>query len=583
MANKKSKEKVQNTASAKSIGFSTKNNRTPKAAAEPEKKGAKLNSKAVILVAITLVVAIAAGIIIGVFILKKNSEAPALDYMKDDLSRYITISKSDYAGYTIDIPLDSLTDALVERRINSLLTEHKKVAYDGGFMKSVALSLGDEAYIYFRGYTVDKDGRENDFEGSSNFEAEDPTIIEVGTGNVIENGSVSGQFIPGFAESLVGIVPNDHTPFALIKDGAVQRGDVIYLSYTVIGENGNKTVSAERIDLSLPYINEKYGEGFVEFFVGNGEKAAQNIGAAISDKFICKIGDNKTETVYSSMKIEYATRCESDPVTISVRFPANYSKEDLRGVEAKFDVYVRYAIIYDTPEFNDKFITETLKVKESELSEYKGNTLTEKYRAKVSAELEKEIEESNHNLLLDKMWDRLTDKVVIKELPEAEVTDFYNSYYDEISNGYAQYESYGYFSSLDDYAAYHLSQQYGKTLSAGESWKDYIRGMAESDVTQKLIFYYIIREENLIPSDAEYKKIYDRLYDELLDELLLANASQFEGLEGEKYDEKLTELKVDQILSALLFEIFIWRSDHKGSSFLPLSAVFTLLVAEIFG
>ena len=540
MADKKAKGKAQAASPAKSIGFSTKS--APKraaAAAEPKNKSNK--AKAIALIALTLVIAITAGIVIGVLIINKNKPAPSIDYMKDDLSKYITISKEDYSGYTIDIPLDKLTDELVMNEINSLLTSKKVLNKDfgGGFMKSVALSLGDEAYIYFRGYTVDENGREHDFAGSSNFDEEDPSILEVGTGNLISDGEVSGQFIPGFGEALVGIVPINYAPFEIIREGTVGAGDVIYLSYTVIGENGNKTVSSERIDLALPYINEQYGEGFVEFFVG------KSIGSDISDKLICEAGEGKTDTVYSAMKIEYVTRCESDPATITVKFPANYAKEELRGVEAKFDIYVKYAIIYDTPEFDDKFITETLKVKESELKDYQGSTLAEKYRAKISAELSKEIEESNHNLLLDKVWDRLTAKVKVIELPQAEIDAFYNSYYNEINSAYNQYiNTYGQSSAtLDAFAPSYISYTYGKTLGNDETWKDYITEMAKSDVKQKLTFYYIIRQENLIPSDAEYKEISERLYNELFEELKEKNAYQFEGLEGKEYDEKIAELK----------------------------------------
>ncbi len=540
MADKKTKGKAQSTAPAKSIGFSTKGSARKVAQnTEPEKKASK--GKTIALVALTLVIAIAAGIVIGLLIVNKDKTEPPVDYMKDDLSKYITISKEDYSGYTIDIPLDELTDGLVMNRINSLLTSKKTLNKDfgGGFMKSVALSLGDEAYIYFRGYTVDENGRENDFEGSSNFEEEDPSIIEVGTGNVIENGEVSGRFIPGFGEALAGIVPMNYDPFELIREGKIQAGDVIYLTYTVISEKGNKTVSKERIDLALPYINDKYGEGFVEFFVG------KSIGEAISDKLICKMGEGKTDTVYSDMKIEYATRCETSPVTITVTFPANYAKEDLRGVEAKFDVYVKYAIIYDTPEFDDRFITDSLKVKEAELNDYNGATLAERYRAKISAELEGEIEESNHNLLLDKVWERLTEKVKVKELPKVEVDAFYNSYYNEINAAYNQYiNTYGQSSAtLDAFAPSYLSYTYGKELGANESWRDYITEMAKSDVKQKLTFYYIIRQENFIPVGDEYEKLSKRLYDELFEELKENNAYQFEGLEGKEYDEKIAELK----------------------------------------
>jgi len=536
----------QNENRTSSIGFSSKGKKTPTTTAQPERDRLTKN-QIIIIICVALIAVTISGAIIGTVIAVKNINNP--DFMTSNLSRYISISEDGYKGYEIDIPLDSFSESAVDRKVNMLLTEHKTLneEYKGRYPKTHALAVGDTVKIYYRGYTVGEDGRETDFEGSSNF-TDTTTTIEVGTGNIIddETGKVSGNFIAGFGESLVGFVPKDYSDFDKLTTGRIMAGDVIYLSYTVIGESGSKSsVKNERIDLALPYIDEIYGTGFTEFFVGkleDGEaKGFKNIGEDISE-FICRIGDDKTDTVYSDMKVEFVTRgCETNPITITVRFPANYGVETLNGKEAKFDVYIDNASLYDVPAFDDKFITETLKVSAEDLSSYSGATLTEKYRAKLREECKTEIEESNHELLLDEMWAHIISNVEIKKLPRTTVETYYNAYYSKIASYYSGYTSQ--YDTLDKFAVAYLNNTYGAGLATGGDWQGYITKLAEGEVTQKTVFYYIIREENFFPSDEEYREIYDNLYNDILDYYLELHEEEFSKLEGDEYEKELQTLK----------------------------------------
>ena len=543
MANKNKKGAPE--APKKSIGFSTKKGNTPAPEAAPVKE--RLSRKQIIiLIAVMLVAVMISGAIIGAVVASKKAEDP--DFMRARLSKYISISEDDYTGYKIDIPLDTFSDSDLLRKVNKLICEHKTLneQYKGKFAKSEPLSLGDNAYIYYRGYTVDENGREKDFLGSSNFADEEPIILEVGTGNIIDkNGEVAGEFIGGFGEALVGIVPIEYTAFEKIYSGRVMPGDVIYLSYTVASDKRNEVVENERIDLGLPYIDEIYGEGFTELFLGKSENGEQtgykNIGDEIKSFIIAKKDGQATDTVYSDMKIEFATRCEDSPKTITVRFPANYSEKSLRGVEAKFDVYVKYAAIYDTAEFDDKFITETLKVSAEELSSYAGESLADKYKAKLKAKGEADTEKSNHEILAEEMWKHLTEKVEIKRLPEKTVEYYYNSYYNRISNTYSSYSSQ--YESLDAFAVYYINRTYGESLAADADWTAYVTKLAEKEVTQKLLLYYIIREENFLPTEAEYDSLYDEMYSEILDYYLELHKEEFDAFSEEEYEEELEILK----------------------------------------
>ncbi len=545
MANKKKNKGA--AAPTNSIGFGTKGKKAPTPAEKPEKE--KLTKKQIIiLVSVFLLAVIVSGVIIGVVVALKRADDP--DFLSADLSKYITLSKEDYSGYDINIPLDVYTDSELMRRINILRCQHKTLneALSGQFVKSEALSLGDEAYIYYRGYTVDENGRETDFEGSSNFSSEKMTILEVGTGNVIdeEDGEVAGQFVPGFGEGLVGIIPIDHASFEKITDGRVMPGDVIYLSYTVIGEGGNKTVASERIDLGLDYIDELYGEGFTELFVGkveNGETTGfKSVGEEIESAILRKSGES-TDTVYSDMKVEFLTRCEKSPITLSVRFPANYYKESLRGVQAKFDVYVKYGVLYDVPEYDDKLVTEKLKVKEEDVKDYAGATISERYKNKISEDIEKEIEESNNAVLIEKMWDNLFDNVEVIKLPETTYARYYSEYYDEIEYGYELSLEQNSSLKLDSYAVGYINYYYSAELSETDDWKEYISVLAQRDLVQDLILYYIIREENLLPSEAEFNELREDMYNDVLEYSLELHEAELSLLEGEEYDKKVDQIK----------------------------------------
>ena len=543
MANKNKKGAPE--APKKSIGFSTKKRSVAAPVAAPERE--RLTRKQiVILISVMLVAVMISGAIIGAVISIKKADDP--DFMKARLSRYISISEDGYTGYKIDIPLDEFSDSDLLRAINKLLCEHKTLNayYNGKFAKSEPLSLGDAAYLYYRGYTVDENGREKDFAGSSNFTDDTPVILEVGTGNVLDNdGNVSGEFIAGFGEALTGIVPIEYTEFEKINSGRVMPGDVIYLSYTVSSDKRNEVVKNERIDLGLSYIDEVYGDGFTELFVGkseNGEVTGyKSIGEEIKS-FIIKKKDNQlTDTVYSNMKIEFATRCEDSPKTVTLRFPANYAEESLRGVEAKFDVYVKYATIYDTATFDDKFVSETLKVSADELSGYAGESLADKYKAKLKAEGEEKTDESNYELLVEEMWKHLMDKVEIKKLPKKTVDFYYNSYYTLISNTYKSYSNE--FADLDSFAVAYLNRTYGADLEDDGDWGAYITKLAEKDVVQKLLLYYIIREEGFLPSDEEYQGLYDKFYSEILDYYLDLHKEEFAEYSEEEYKTELEILK----------------------------------------
>ena len=119
---------------------------------------------------------------------------PRYDYMSADVAPDVTINKADYTDITLTVP-----DALqigeddVQDYIQNIRFQYRKAVNGTTMVKDKPLAMGDDAYIYYKGFV---DGKE--FEGGSNWDDDAPYTLGLG----------SGAFIPGFEEALVGVVPN---------------------------------------------------------------------------------------------------------------------------------------------------------------------------------------------------------------------------------------------------------------------------------------------------------------------------------------------------------------------------------------
>ena len=112
-------------------------------------------------------------------------------------------------------------------------------------------------------------------------------------------------------------------------------------------------------------------------------------------------------------------------------------------------------------------------------------------------------EEKVHTAAEDAMWEYLKKTVKIKKMPSREVNRIYENYYYDIMHDYrsANADGAGY-ESLDEYARDALG------LDIGADWTEYIMMMTEDEVMEKLIFYTIIRNEGLVPTEEEFKVLY---------------------------------------------------------------------------
>jgi len=481
------------------IYMNKKNNAAEKGAATKKEKnsragsnatGSYLSKKSIIIisaVSLVLVAALVIGIVFSVIFSRD------IDYLEDNLSLYITLPEKEYKGYTLEVLYDEMRDSDVDRKIMSLRYQKRKgTLHNGGNVINLnqPIDAGDTVKIYYRGYTVDELGNETAFNGGCNFSS---TPYSLGIGSL--------GFIPGFEESIIGVKPADYSKLTVKNTGNVEVGDVIYLSYKAMLPDGSSvSKTAEKIDLSILGIDDEYGAGFKNHFIG------KKIGTKMSESVTFE--KDGGSAVYFDMTVEYATVGEDNPLTIEAYFPADYGEASLKGKTVFFDVYFEEVVAYDTPEYNEEFITKTLGVSDEALSEYEGNNVVEKHKNMLKAEIEKEYLENKKTLVEEAIWNHLHENVKVKRLPQSQVDEIYYEYYNEIQNTYQTYSQY--YDSVDSFAKTYLK------ITDGTDWKEIIRERAESVVTEKLMFYYIIRKESLVPSDEEFQARYNENVEEFL-------------------------------------------------------------------
>ena len=204
----------------------TNTKKHPTAAAK-NAKAHKGNDSLIAIIAASVALIIIVGIVIVTVIATRKDD---VDYLNDDLSAFVEISPEIYKNVEFDIPLMSYTDALLAREINKLLVKNKAKdpLYNGANITSVALTVGDVANIWYRGFFVNENGEEESLSSGSNFTDSSAHQLELG----------SGSFIAGIEEALLGVVPSKTPKFEKISKGAVSEEYVVYVSYEVYTADG---------------------------------------------------------------------------------------------------------------------------------------------------------------------------------------------------------------------------------------------------------------------------------------------------------------------------------------------------------
>ena len=170
---------------------------------------------------------------------------PRYDYMDAVVAPDVEIDRADYVGITLTVPnsLKVEADDVQAYLQSGILFQHRTAVNGTAMVKDQALKLGDDAYIYYKGFV---DGEE--FEGGSNWDDESPYQLGLG----------SGSFIPGFEDGLVGVIPNQTS-----KDSPAEIHVTFPEEYTE-ELAGKDAVFHVVVEYAVQYTLPEYNREFVE-------------------------------------------------------------------------------------------------------------------------------------------------------------------------------------------------------------------------------------------------------------------------------------------------------------------------------
>lgn len=477
------------------------------------------------------------------------------DYLTSDLDDYIEMP-DDYKNFKVNIDLAKAHDIDIDVTILNMLYEDRSETplYGGSpVISPITITSGDTVNIWYRGYILDEDGEKVYLDNMCNFSGNAPFALNIG----------SNSFVPGFEYNLIGKNTGDSPKFEKITEGDINEGMVLYVNYSIPSATDSSKMEKKsnvRLDLSED-LDAIYGAGFKKNLMKLKIGGKADITSTLNDKSI----------TYKDLTVSFATACEKNPLVIECYFPYDYSKnKDLLNETAYFEIYTDGVIVYDCPEFTDEYLKKKIEDKDinltlEELNKYEGATLVEKYYAFAKKTMDDIYETSYDSLVETAVWNHFSTAVKVKKYPASKVEEVYNTYIDDLSEQFLVYGGQAYDSTTGQYKTYDTLEAFIPAylgLPSTTNWKTYITEMAQSTVKERMIMYYLLRNENLIPSEDKYKELLDEIHQEYLDEYI-AQYLKYEGKTKDDYtEEEYAELVEDcreDILTYYTEEFYMTR------------------------
>ncbi len=251
---------------------------------------------------------------------------PRYDYFAADVLPDVSVTKDIYKELTFELPGDLLVDREdVMKYINYLMYQERKASNGTEKMTDKPLKMGDSAFIYYKG-TIDGVA----FDGGSN----------MGDAKPYELGLGSGNFIPGFEEGLVGVIPKDTTtkePFPLKV--------TFPESYGKAELAGKEAVFYVVVEYAVQYDMPEYTRDFVENTLKFSAKKQHVTDGSYLAEFEDYVKDYLTEQNASSVESTktdklwtYLTdtlECRNLPEMELTYYRETYKKE----VQSAYDYY----------------------------------------------------------------------------------------------------------------------------------------------------------------------------------------------------------------------------------------------------
>lgn len=358
------------------------------------------------------------------------------DYITSDMTDYYDLDLSEITGgvYDLDVP-DEITEEDAWRELRRLQLYY--ATNSGGAALDVASGspvFGDEAYVFFD-IALTPDGESV---LSNLFSPDGAYGVTLGLWEFPDQKLEKFNYIldsKTFSDALLSA-----TPAPRIKEGTVERGDVIVIDFD-IWTDGNvidRRVTEMRIDTSTLYL---YEENLPK------ELLSALVGKEIGKDFTVPYTFTRKE---GEAPVTYTYRCvvthkvEEEFSTLAVDVPADafddeYS-ETLQSMNGK-TVYLRYVLAryvdYSVPDLGPKFYVETLGLvtDKTDPHEIEEAAIAQIIYQMKQSQLVNEIYPRVTDVIFDKLFER-DDRV--KEFPAAVLQAEYDALYKEVKEAYEE-------------------------------------------------------------------------------------------------------------------------------------------------
>ncbi len=316
------------------------------------------------------------------------------------------------------------------------------------------------------------------------------TTILTGCGSVYEYEDMSQYITVGEYKGL----EYDKSKLDVTSDEVKQAIDAA-VSASAKTEDVTEGEVADGDTVIIDYVGTINGE---EFEGGSAENQQLVIG---SKSFI-----DGFETGLIGKKI-------GDTVSLDLKFPDTYQKEDLAGKDVNFKVTIKKKTQTITPTYNVEWVKENSQYQTTaEYETYVKDTLTKNKKIQVGTE----------------MISNLAQKAKIDSYPEKELKLIVQSYKIQMQEQATQNNI-----TLED-----MMKQYG--CNTEEDFDKYLEEQAKTQQAQEMVAYSIAKAENLV---ADAKSV-DEYYDNFLKENNMSE-EDFEKNAGMSLSQYKSEHDID--------------------------------------
>lgn len=407
------------------------------------------------------------------------------DYTKSDLSEYITLNREQYIGQTVEITYpEAVDDAFLDAYVRENILIPNKVNV---YLTNRETKKDDIVGLYYRA-TTEKDGKT--IELLTNITSSNEAQYKIGSNSL--------KFGEAFDAALVGL-PMTHT-LTKKTTGEIKEGDNLYVTYSyryaVVGTDGKTSYKSSSQttpvcwNLSKLKTEATYGEGFVDSLLG------KSIGKThvIKGRFDAN-NDGIIDEVTFDLAVGFAT--EEKPATFTVTYPDDAEVSEFKGKAVTFHVFVSGISATAKELLTEKIVTETIGyvVKEED----KGKAV-EAYLRDLKKSLEDSRAAAIQTEAVSVLWERLAKEATILNLPQEVLNYYYDVQYEEARTAFDNNKDKIDVQSLDEFLRTYYDMPKDKTYQV------YFEEMAKEQAISQLIYYTIVRRENIKVTDEEYKK-----------------------------------------------------------------------------